>query len=223
MTERRSPRGWDEHRDNQLLAEWDTRTDEEGTAADEAATTAGGAKPTLPYPRPCSRRCGGCSQHRRRPDLRPACSESGSCSKGGHTPLGSDGRARAGVCPCLGLIQSRIRLQCRSPYVGECTYAACCLSGTGAPPGRREGDTRRMLAARSGQGHVRASIGLPTPCKREHCLHVSQTRLDRAGWRFRQRQVEQAAVVPVPNDCPPCPFGDMPSVDGPGSSPGKVV
>jgi hypothetical protein len=80
-----------------------------------------------------------------------------------------------------------------------------------------------MLAARSGQGHVRAGKGLPTPCRREHGLHVSQSRLDRASWRYSQREVIQAAVVPDPNDCPPCPFGDMPSLDGPGSSPGKVV
>jgi hypothetical protein len=60
--------------------------------------------------------------------------------------------------------------------------------GTGAPPGRREEDTRMMLAARSGQGHVRASTGLPTPCRREHGLHVSQSRSVRADWRFRQRE-----------------------------------
>jgi hypothetical protein len=64
---------------------------------------------------------------------------------------------------------------------------------------------------------------LPTPCRRGGCLHVSQRRLDRAAWRSRQREVKQAAVVPDANDRPPCPFGDMPSVDGPGSSPGRVV
>jgi hypothetical protein len=58
--------------------------------------------------------------------------------------------------------------------------AACCLSGMGAPPGRRGENTRRMLAASSGQGHARASTGLPTPCRREHSLHVSQPRIDSA-------------------------------------------
>jgi hypothetical protein len=40
MNERRFPRGWDEQRVKQLLAELDTRTDEEWVAADEA-TAAG--------------------------------------------------------------------------------------------------------------------------------------------------------------------------------------
>ena len=61
--------------------------------------------------------------------------------------------------------------------------------GDRCSPGRRGDDTRRMLAAISGQGHVRAGTGLPTPCRREDSLHVSQTRLDRAVWRFRQRKI----------------------------------
>ena len=37
MREQRFPKGWDEKRVKQLLAELDTRTDEEWIAADEAA------------------------------------------------------------------------------------------------------------------------------------------------------------------------------------------
>ena len=37
MTEQRFPKGWDEQRVKQLIAELDARTDEEWIAADEAA------------------------------------------------------------------------------------------------------------------------------------------------------------------------------------------
>jgi len=37
MNEQRFPKGWDEQRVKKLLAELDTRTDEEWVAADEAA------------------------------------------------------------------------------------------------------------------------------------------------------------------------------------------
>lgn len=40
MTERRFPAGWDENRVQQLLAELDSRTEEEWVAADEAAASA---------------------------------------------------------------------------------------------------------------------------------------------------------------------------------------
>jgi hypothetical protein len=46
--------------------------------------------------------------------------------------------------------------------------------GDGCPPGRRGGDTRTTPAASPGQGHARAGAGLPTPCRREDCLHVSR-------------------------------------------------
>jgi len=39
MTEQRFPPGWDEARVQQLLAELDSRTEEEWVAADEAAAT----------------------------------------------------------------------------------------------------------------------------------------------------------------------------------------
>ena len=39
MTEQRFPKGWDEQRVKQLIAELDARTDEEWIAADEAAAT----------------------------------------------------------------------------------------------------------------------------------------------------------------------------------------
>jgi len=55
------------------------------------------------------------------------------------------------------------------------------------------GMTRELMpAASSGQGHVRAGRGLPTPCRRGDRLHVSQPRIDSRGWRYRQRQVKQA-------------------------------
>jgi len=38
MNEQRFPKGWDEQRVKQLIAELDARTDEEWIAADEAAT-----------------------------------------------------------------------------------------------------------------------------------------------------------------------------------------
>jgi hypothetical protein len=39
MTEQRFPKGWDEQRVQQLLAELDSRTEEEWVAADEAAAS----------------------------------------------------------------------------------------------------------------------------------------------------------------------------------------
>jgi hypothetical protein len=75
------------------------------------------------------------------------------------------------------------------PMSGNARDAACCLSGTGAFPRRRGKDTRRLAAASSRQGHIWAARGLPTPCRRGHGLHVSQSRRVRAGWRFRQREV----------------------------------
>ena len=41
MNEQRFPKGWDEQRVKQLIAELDARTDEEWIAADEAATAEG--------------------------------------------------------------------------------------------------------------------------------------------------------------------------------------
>jgi len=41
MNEQRFPKGWDEQRVKQLIAELDARTDEEWIAADEAAATDG--------------------------------------------------------------------------------------------------------------------------------------------------------------------------------------
>ncbi len=155
--------------------------------------------------------------------LRPSSSERASGSKGGCSPRRSTNER--GPAQARARDPNNLASGCDAgvPMSGKARSASCCLSGTGAPPGRRGEDTRTMLAARSGQGHVRASTGLPTPCRREDSLHVSQPRLDRASWRYSQREVVQAAVVPDPNDCPPCPSGDMPSDDGPGSSPGKVV
>ena len=93
-----------------------------------------------------------------------------------------------------------------------------------APPLVDVGRTRELMpAASSGQGHVRAGRGLPTPCRRGDRLHVSQPRIDSRGWRYRQRQVKSGHAVPEPNGGPPCPTGGKPSVDGPGSSPGKVA
>jgi hypothetical protein len=55
------------------------------------------------------------------------------------------------------------------------------------------GMTRELMpAASSGQGHVRAGRGLPTPCRRGDRLHGSQPPIDSRGWRSRQRQVKQA-------------------------------
>jgi hypothetical protein len=74
------------------------------------------------------------------------------------------------------------------PMSGKARDAVCCLSGTGAPPGRRGGDTRRLAAASSRQGHAWAARGLPTPCRREHSLHVSQSvSTGRAGGKVNAR------------------------------------
>jgi hypothetical protein len=43
MKEQRFPKGWDEQRVKQLIAELDARTDEEWIAADEAAATDDGS------------------------------------------------------------------------------------------------------------------------------------------------------------------------------------
>ncbi len=62
-----------------------------------------------------------------------------------------------------------------------------------APPLVDVGRTRELMpAASSGQGHVRAGRGLPTPCRRGDRPHVSRPRIDSRGWRYRQRQVQQA-------------------------------
>lgn len=50
MTEQRFPKGWDEQRVKQLIAELDARTDEEWIAADEAATTEGGDQTVITVP-----------------------------------------------------------------------------------------------------------------------------------------------------------------------------
>jgi hypothetical protein len=50
MTEQRFPKGWDEARVKQLIAELDARTDEEWIAADEAATADGGDQAVITVP-----------------------------------------------------------------------------------------------------------------------------------------------------------------------------
>jgi hypothetical protein len=120
-------------------------------------------------------------------------------------------------------LPSRIRLRCRSPYGGERTYAACCLSGTGASSGRRGEDTRPYCLppvpgpARPGQAE---SAYRPLAGGKIACTSPRPASTGRV-WRSRQREVKQALAVPAPNGGLPCPCGDMPSVDGPGSSPGK--
>jgi hypothetical protein len=51
MNEQRFPKGWDEHRVQQLIAELDARTDEEWIAADEAAAADGGDQAVITVPR----------------------------------------------------------------------------------------------------------------------------------------------------------------------------
>ena len=50
MNEQRFPKGWDEQRVKQLIAELDARTDEEWIAADEAAAADGGDQVTITVP-----------------------------------------------------------------------------------------------------------------------------------------------------------------------------
>jgi hypothetical protein len=50
MHEQRFPKGWDEQRVQQLIAELDARTDEEWTAADEAAAADGGDQAVVTVP-----------------------------------------------------------------------------------------------------------------------------------------------------------------------------
>ena len=50
MNEQRFPKGWDEQRVKQLIAELDARTDEEWLAADEAAATDGGDQAVITVP-----------------------------------------------------------------------------------------------------------------------------------------------------------------------------
>jgi hypothetical protein len=106
-------------------------------------------------------------------------------------------RARAVVCPRLGpLTISHPAAMPESLWWGRHGRFVLPL-GTGAPPGRRGDDARTMLAASSGQGHVRASTGLPTPCRREHSLHVSQSRTVRvrAGGKVNARQRNSALSI----------------------------
>lgn len=50
MNEQRFPKGWDEARVKQLIAELDARTDEEWIAADEAAATDSGDQTVITVP-----------------------------------------------------------------------------------------------------------------------------------------------------------------------------
>ena len=50
MNEQRFPKGWDEQRVKQLIAELDARTDEEWIAADEAAAAAGDDQAVITVP-----------------------------------------------------------------------------------------------------------------------------------------------------------------------------
>ena len=50
MNEQRFPKGWDEQRVKQLIAELDARADEEWIAADEAATADGGDQANITVP-----------------------------------------------------------------------------------------------------------------------------------------------------------------------------
>ena len=69
----------------------------------------------------------------------------------------------------------RIRLRCRKPYGEECSHAAGCLSGLGAFPRRRGIDTLPYwLPLVPGKGMSGWPDSLPTPCRREDSLHVSQ-------------------------------------------------
>jgi hypothetical protein len=50
MSEKRFPKGWDEQRVKQLIAELDARTDEEWIAADEAAAAESGDQAVVTVP-----------------------------------------------------------------------------------------------------------------------------------------------------------------------------
>jgi predicted ATP-dependent serine protease len=50
MNPQRFPKGWDEQRVRQLIAELDSRTDEEWIAADEAAAADGGGQAVITVP-----------------------------------------------------------------------------------------------------------------------------------------------------------------------------
>jgi hypothetical protein len=50
MTEQRFPKGWDEQRVKQLIAELDARTEEEWIAADEAAALGGEEETVVTVP-----------------------------------------------------------------------------------------------------------------------------------------------------------------------------
>jgi hypothetical protein len=50
MNEQQFPKGWDEQRVKQLIAELDTRTDKEWIAADEAAAADGGDQAVITVP-----------------------------------------------------------------------------------------------------------------------------------------------------------------------------
>jgi hypothetical protein len=64
-------------------------------------------------------------------------------------------------------------------------------------PRRRGSNTRAVSAASSGQGHVRADGGLPTPCRREDSLHVSQpVSTVRAGGSVNERKNRAGSCLP---------------------------
>ena len=78
----------------------------------------------------------------------------------------------------------RIRLQCRKPFGGECTSAACCLTGLGAFPRRRGNDTLTYWSPLvPAKGMVGRPESLPTHYRGEDTLHVSQPVSTVRDWR----------------------------------------
>jgi hypothetical protein len=95
--------------------------------------------------------------------------------------------------------------------------------GDGRPPSRRGGDARthacrecRAMASLGGQRSTdplqtgRWSARLPASARQ-------------AGPAVSSTRGQTGCAVPAPNGSPPRPTGGKPSVDGPGSSPGKVT
>src|SRR4051794_4522070 len=110
-----------------------------------------------------------------------------------------------------------IRLKCRKPFGGECTSAACCLTGLGASlvgvgvtryrclppvPGKGMSGQPEVYRPLAGGKIVCTS---PSPYRQCRLAVEVNERKNRAGSCLSQTTVHLVR------------FGDTPSVDGPGS------
>ncbi len=119
--------------------------------------------------------------------------------------------------------ESSIRLKCRKPFGGECLHAAGCLTGLGAFPRRRGIDTLTYWLPLVPAKGMAEQPGVYQPiADGEIICTFPASYLDSTGWRKVNKGKSCDPCLRAGINTP-CPFGDTPSTDGPGSSPGRVA